>query len=197
MKQMASGQNNTLKIKMRKAEDLEPVEYNPRVPLTPNHKEYQAIQKSVEVYGVVQPLVVSTLSGRVVGGAQRLTILRDMGVKRIPTIEVTVPTEAQEKALNLALNKISGIWDPDKLEALKEEGIFGLDDLPTGFSMEEVDAIGRRATLPPTPRAVIPVDEEDDVKLYQVVVSCDDKAHQEEVASAIEEMGLTARRVEI
>lgn len=185
-----------MKIKMRKAADLEPVDYNPRITLTENHKEYQEIKKSVEVYGVVQPLIVSTLSGKVVGGAQRLTVLRDLGIEKIPTVEVSVPTEAQEKALNLALNKISGIWDPDKLSILKEEGIFDMDDdLPTGFSLAEVEAIGSTATLPSTTtRTTVPVDE-DEPKLYQVVVACNDAEHQEEVMAAIEQMGLTARGV--
>lgn len=183
-----------MEIIMRKAADLEPAPFNPRVPLNSNHMEYQEIKKSVEVYGVVQPLIVSTRTGHVIGGAQRLTVLTDMGFEDIPTIEVSVPTEAQEKALNLALNKISGIWDPDKLATLKDEGLFEMAELPTGFSMAEVEAIGRRATLPPTNRTTVPIPDED-VKLYQVVVQCDDAGHQAEIMESLSHMGLNARGV--
>ena len=60
------------------------------------------------------PLIWNEATGRLVGGHQRLTVLKDMGMD---TVEVSVvrPDEAHEKALNIALNKIDGAWDNEAL----------------------------------------------------------------------------------
>ncbi len=52
-----------------------------------------------------------------VGGHQRLKVLMDMGVTEVECVVVEL-NEEREKALNIALNKISGDWDKDKLMLL-------------------------------------------------------------------------------
>lgn len=52
-----------------------------------------------------------------VGGHQRLKVLIDMGITEVECVVVDLP-EDKEKALNIALNKISGDWDKDKLAVL-------------------------------------------------------------------------------
>lgn len=46
-----------------------------------------------------------------------------------------------EKALNLALNKISGQWDNEKLSAVLQDLSAGFDVEVTGFDQHEVDAL--------------------------------------------------------
>ena len=48
----------------------------------------------------------------VVGGHQRLKVLKELGNEEIECVIVNID-EVHEKALNLALNKVSGEWDKD------------------------------------------------------------------------------------
>jgi len=53
----------------------------------------------------------------VVGGHQRLKVLMDLGHTEIDCVVVDLDLP-REKALNIALNKIQGDWDEDKLAAI-------------------------------------------------------------------------------
>lgn len=124
---------------------LKRAEYNPRKELTPEDLEYQQLRKSIVEFGYVVPVVVNS-DMTVIGGHQGLTVLEDLGYKKIEC-SVQNLNKTQEKALNLALNKINGIWDNDKLEKilaeLKETDI---DMDVTGFSFDEVDDILKDVT---------------------------------------------------
>ncbi|MFC1285888.1 hypothetical protein ABE057_06230 [Bacillus paralicheniformis] len=66
-------------------------------------------------FGAVEPLVWNERTGNLVGGHQRFKILVEEKTKSL-LVSVVNLDEAEEKALNLALNKISGDWDDYKLE---------------------------------------------------------------------------------
>lgn len=95
--------------------DLAVDEGNPRT-ITPEAKA--ALAKSIERFGIVQPIVWNERTETVVGGHQRLGVLREMGVEQVEVVIVDLSLE-DERALNIALNsdEISGDWD---LEALTE-----------------------------------------------------------------------------
>lgn len=188
---MARQKQNEMKFVIKKVADLKVAPYNPRVELTEGHPEFQAIKESVEVHGIIQPLVFSKTRGYIIGGAQRLTVLKALGVESVPVVEVEFKDLAQEQAANLALNKITGRWDPDKLAKMKDKGVFS--KFPTGFSMAEIEAIGRKATLPTTRRSTPDVGNLP--KVYQVVVDCSDQAHQNEILAHLKEQGWSARGV--
>ena len=78
-----------------------------------------------------------------VGGHQRLKVLTDMGITEVDVVVVDMDTE-KEKALNIALNKISGEWDTEKL-ALVIADLQGTDfDVSlTGFDPEELEDLFR------------------------------------------------------
>ncbi len=119
---------------------LNPANYNPRVDLQPGDKEYQKIKRSIEKFGCVEPIVVNK-DMTIIGGHQRLKVLKDLGYKEIECVIVDLDKN-QEKALNIALNKITGLWDEDKLEELLLElknNEFDLID--TGFDEEEINDI--------------------------------------------------------
>lgn len=121
-------------------EELKPAEYNPRKDLKPEDEEYQKIKNSLVEFGYVAPVIINA-DMTVIGGHQRIKVLKELGYEEIQCIVVDLDKN-KEKALNLALNKISGEWDNDKLEAilaeLKETDI---DINVTGFSNDEVDDI--------------------------------------------------------
>lgn len=121
-----------MKFTKVKISDISPAEYNPRRALKPSDREYQQIKKSIETFGYVDPILINA-DGTIIGGHQRFTVLKDLGYTEVEVIRVDVDKE-KEKALNLALNKISGKWDNKKLDALiKDLGKKNYDLTLTGF----------------------------------------------------------------
>ena len=127
-------------MKKYNIEDLIPADYNPRKELSPEDKEYKKIKRSIEEFGYVDPIIINK-DKTIIGGHQRLNVLRDLGYKEIEVIEIDID-KTKEKALNVALNKITGEWDIDKLSDLLNE----LDEQDfdlniTGFDPSELDGI--------------------------------------------------------
>ena len=126
-----------MNIEKMKLSELRSAEYNPRVELKPGMEEYEKLKQSILEFGFVDPPIFNKRTGNLVGGHQRVTVAKDLGIGEIEVSIVDLPIE-KEKALNIALNKISGQWDEDKLVELLEE--FNTDELPlTGFNQEELD----------------------------------------------------------
>ena len=127
-------------MKQYNINELLPADYNPRKELTPDDREYQKIKTSIETFGYVDPIIINK-DKTIIGGHQRLNVLRDLGYTDIDVIEIDID-KTKEKALNVALNKISGEWDIDKLGLLLNElktDNFDLDI--TGFDADELDGI--------------------------------------------------------
>jgi len=119
-------------------EKLKPAEYNPRKDLKPEDEEYQKIKKSLVEFGYVAPVIVNA-DMTVIGGHQRLKVLKELGYTEIECNIVDLDKD-KEKALNIALNKITGEWDNTKLEELLAElKEADIDMDMTGFSFDEVD----------------------------------------------------------
>ncbi|MCD6379644.1 ParB N-terminal domain-containing protein [bacterium] len=123
-----------MKIVRKNISELKLAPYNPR---TISDEEKEALKESIKRHGLVEPLVWNRRTGNVVGGNQRLIVLKELGEEEVEVVEVDMDLE-QEKALNLALNKISGDWDKEKLfEILKE--LQDTDWLEaTGFTPNEI-----------------------------------------------------------
>lgn len=120
-------------------DDMMPANYNPRLDLQPGDPDYESLKKSIEKFGFVQNIVYNQRTGNIVGGHQRIKVLKDLGYKEIMTSVVDVD-EQQEKALNIGLNKIEGEWDFDKLRILMEDlQESGLDLGLTGFADYEIE----------------------------------------------------------
>lgn len=128
-----------MQIEKKKVIDLIPADYNPRKDLKPGDKEYEKLKRSIDEFGYVDPLIWNKRTSRLVGGHQRLKVLKDMGIDEVDVVVVDMDEE-KEKALNVALNKISGDWDKDKLMLLITD-LQGEDfDVSlTGFDPEELD----------------------------------------------------------
>lgn len=117
---------------------LVPAKYNPRKDLKPGDAEYEKLKRSVEEFGYVEPIIWNKTTRRVIGGHQRLKVLVDFGLKEVDCVVVEF-SEEKEKALNIALNKINGEWDTDKLAMLISD-LQGSDfDVSlTGFEEAEI-----------------------------------------------------------
>lgn len=148
--------------------DLKRADYNPRI--MPN-AEMESLMRSIETHGFVEPIVVNINPeryGTIVGGHQRLTAIEKLITKgylpkgimlhgnplkegegisdlgplgyAIPTYEVGLTLEG-EKQLNIALNKIHGKFDEDKIYELIVE-MRESPTLPaTGFREDEISRI--------------------------------------------------------
>ena len=122
-------------------EQLIPAEYNPRKDLQPGDPEFIKLKASIEAYGYVTPIIMNKTTGRIVGGHQRAKVMQSLGYKEVDVVVVEMD-EMQEKALNVALNKISGEWDNDKLSALISElSATDINPLITGFDAPDIETI--------------------------------------------------------
>ena len=132
-----------MKIQRIPASELKAAGYNPRKDLKPGDPEYEKLKRSISEFGYVEPVIWNKRTGNVVGGHQRLKVLLDTGITDIDCVVVDIDAE-KEKALNVALNKISGDWDNEKL-ALVISDLQGADfDVSlTGFDPAEIDALFR------------------------------------------------------
>ncbi|MCH8271343.1 MAG: DNA modification methylase [Planctomycetes bacterium] len=119
---------------------INPAPYNPRRDLQPGDPEYEKLAKSMDEFGCVEPLVWNRRTGHLVGGHQRLKILKAQGETDLQVSVVDLPLD-REKALNIALNKISGDWDEHKLAELLQEMVQTpeLDVELTGFELGEAE----------------------------------------------------------
>lgn len=125
-----------MEIEHIKITDLKPAEYNPR---RISEEDYQKLKNSISTFGLVDPIIVNLKNMHIVGGHQRYDVLLDEHmldndfVAELPMVrlgdvgfvftdtELSIRDDDHEKALNLALNKISGDWDNDKLSMVLED----------------------------------------------------------------------------
>lgn len=131
-----------MEVIRKKIAELKFAEYNPRRALAKGDAAYEKIKASIETFGMVVPIVWNRVTGNVVAGHQRLQVLSDMGVKDVDVSVISMDA-VSEKALNIALNKISGEWDDEKLHALLSE-LSMLDSINAeamGFSEEELQSL--------------------------------------------------------
>ena len=130
----------TAELKMIPVSVLKPAAYNPRKKLKPGDKEYEKIKRSIEEFGFADPLVVNS-DMTIIGGHQRLAVAMEMGYTEVPCAVVDVD-KMREKALNIALNKITGQWDEDLLaELLQDIQNSSYDAELTGFESAEIDVL--------------------------------------------------------
>ncbi|MEM1061240.1 MAG: ParB N-terminal domain-containing protein [Planctomycetota bacterium] len=142
-------------------ERLKPAPYNPRVSLRPGDPGYERLARSLAEFDLVEPLVWNERTGHVVGGHQRLAILKNDGATSAPCVVVDLD-DRRERALNVALNneRVGGDWDPGKLVDLLAE----LGDVPdfdatlTGFDADELADL----VLAPPPES-LPDETDEDV----------------------------------
>lgn len=127
---------------------LLPADYNPRKDLKAGDPEYESLKRSLAKFGYVEPIVWNEQSGNLVGGHQRLKVLAAEGVTEVDCSVVSLGPE-EERALNLALNRIRGDWNDGMLAELLA-GLASSDDLlaSTGFDAAQVEALlGRSESI--------------------------------------------------
>jgi DNA modification methylase len=118
---------------------INPAVYNPRKDLKPGDSEYEKLKKSITEFDLVEPLILNKRGNVLIGGHQRLKVLKEMGRTEVEVSVVDLPP-AKEKALNIALNKISGSWLLPELKDILQEIDTGEFDIEiTGFDEKEIE----------------------------------------------------------
>lgn len=127
-----------MNIKQIDINKLNPATYNPRKDLKPGDAEYEKLKRSIQEFGYVEPVIVNK-DLTVIGGHQRVKVLKDLNFEKVDCVVVDVD-KIKEKALNVALNKISGEWDKDLLKDLLKD--LDKDSLElTGFDNDEIERL--------------------------------------------------------
>ena len=122
-------------------EKLTPADYHPRKDLKTGDPMYEKLHRSVEEFGYVELVVWNERTGTVVGGHQRLKVLRELGYTEVDCVVVDLD-EYREKALNVALNKIQGEWDLQKLaDIMQEFDDAGFNSEITGFEPDDLEKL--------------------------------------------------------
>ena len=108
-------------------QSIKPASYNPRIM---PEEEYNKLKNSLDTFGLVDPIIIDLKhDNTIIGGHQRYQVLIDDNDEQeltlielgdigliIKDIELKINDTNDQKALNLALNKISGEWDYQKLD---------------------------------------------------------------------------------
>lgn len=166
-----------MEIKERKISELIPAEYNPRR-LT--IKQFDDLKESLLKFGFVDPVIVNmhpTRRNIVIGGHQRLKAWTSLEHKTVPVVELYL-LEAEERELNVRLNKNSGSFDFDMLA-----NHFSTDDL-LNWGFEEFElGIGDIADTEEDE------DEKESVTRYDIVIACENEAERLELFAKLEQEG--------
>ena len=101
--------------------------------------ELHSLTRSVQEFGLVDPIIARREGATVIGSHQRLLAARRLGYATVPVIFVELTME-QAKLLNLALNRITDDWDQDLLARLLSElgSVPDIDLTLSGFEEDEI-----------------------------------------------------------
>jgi len=124
---------------------------NPSNPRAITKEAMDGLVASIARFGVVEPIVVNTFTGCIVGGHQRIQAMQSLGMTETEVVLVDLPLE-EEMTLNVALNNkaIQGSWSneineilqgistafPEDYRALKLDCIY--DEIDTSVSEEVI-----------------------------------------------------------
>ncbi len=126
---------HALQIEHVPVDSLRPDPANPR---RISDAELESLTRSIQQFGLVDPIIARHDDRIVIGGHQRLLAAHKLGLETVPVVFIDLPPE-QAKLLNLALNKISGEWDQELLARLLADlDDAGADLALSGFGEDEV-----------------------------------------------------------
>ena len=160
-------------MKMEKIEinKLKMADYNPRKKLTEKDPEYIKIKNSISEFGYISPIIINS-DMTVISGHQRLKVLKDLGHTEIECIVVDFD-KSKEKMLSVALNKISGEWDYQKLESLFNELAADNMDLSImGFDEKEINKLIKETEETMNENVEIDIEEFNDEKFQCKCPKC-------------------------
>ena len=129
-----------MEFKKLKIDTLIPAKYNPRKALKPGDAEFEKIKNSITEFGYVDPIIVNS-DMTIIGGHQRWSVLKTLGYTEVDCVVIEID-KTKEKALNIALNKVTGEWNKELLaDLIKDLQSLDYDVSFTGFDPPEIDEL--------------------------------------------------------
>lgn len=129
-----------MEFKKLKIDTLIPASYNPRKALKPGDAEFEKIKNSITEFGFVDPIIVNS-DMTIIGGHQRWSVLKTLGYTEVDCVVIEID-KTKEKALNIALNKVTGEWNKELLaDLIKDLQSLDYDVSMTGFDPPEIDEL--------------------------------------------------------
>tara|TARA_B100000519_G_scaffold3813_1_gene3733 strand:- start:1273 stop:1761 length:489 start_codon:yes stop_codon:yes gene_type:complete len=148
-----------MKIELIKINKLKPATYNPRQIST---KQYNDLKKSIERFGLVDPIIVNK-DMTIIGGHQRYKICKELKHTEIDCVVLDLSKE-EERELNIRLNKNTGDFDMDILA-----NEFDIDELTDwGFKHIDLDINIDKIDQDTDDSATITIKEDDLVKAKEL-----------------------------
>ncbi|MHB1154856.1 MAG: site-specific DNA-methyltransferase [Eubacteriales bacterium] len=129
-----------MNIRKIPVDKIKPATYNPRKNLKPGDAAYEKIKRSLNDFGYIDPIIWNEVTGNICGGHQRYKVVVAEGATEIDCVVVHIENPNDEKALNIALNKAVGDWEPQALaDLLTDLQLNGYDLNATAFDAAEID----------------------------------------------------------
>lgn len=184
-----------------KVEDVKPNPKNPRIDLRPGMPLYEKLKSSIEHFSYVDPIIWNKTTGMIVSGHQRFQVMKDLAdaknepMKTVDVMQVEM-TEAEQDSFMVAVNKITGLWDTEKLTALFKE--LSEEDLSyTGYDEFEIQALlDEDSDIANTGEYIDSENERKPVKYeerFEVVITAKDEAEQQKIYDKMISEGYTCR----
>ena len=158
-----------MKIELIKINKLKPATYNPRQIST---KQYNDLKKSIERFGLVDPIIINKNENVVVGGHQRLKVCKELKHTEIDCVVLDLSKD-EERELNIRLNKNTGDFDMDILA-----NEFDIDELTDwGFKHIDLDLNIDKIDEDTDDSATITIKEDDLVKAKELYNNLKEKGY--------------------
>lgn len=152
--------------------NINSIKSNAKNARTHSHKQLKQIEKSIRTYGFLNPILIGEDSV-IIAGHGRLAAVKEIGIDKVPTIELKNLSEAQKRAYLIADNRLAELagWDEDllriELDYLTNIEI-DFDVEITGFSTGEIDIllgadVNNVVDDPPPPPPVTPISKKGDI----------------------------------
>jgi len=118
--------------------DIKP---NPKNPRTITEYQSEALKRSINKFGFLQPIVVNKRNMQIVSGHQRLEAYKSLNKATVPVIFVNL-NDKEEQALNVSMNRVGGEFKQEGLVDIIKD-LQGQTNLleTTGLESKEIEAL--------------------------------------------------------
>ena len=124
---------------------LKAADYNPREDVEPGTRLWNELEASLREFGFADPVVINS-DNTIIGGHQRVKVAKALGWTTCIVSMVDLDKD-REKALNIALNKITGNWKEMQLGELLKQIKGSVRPEAIGYDEKEMEQAMNKASV--------------------------------------------------